>query len=112
MEQKKWITGKPSDLEILGLKVSSSIVNDVVKEIILSNENGSARISPAWEQLTVQVPAPPKTVTKYSLTGEFIGIPLRLMFDDRDEAERKVEELKEVDVTASAIITEIEVPEE
>ena len=108
MEQKKWITGKPSDLEILGLKVSSSVVNDVVKEIILSNENGSVRISPAWEQLTVQVPAPPKTITKWQLSGEIAGIAISQIFDSSYDAEQKKADLPDAELT----VTEIEVPEE
>lgn len=76
----------------------------------------SVRIDPDYNSMKVRVPAPPRLVTKYHLSGEVNKLTVSEFFDYVHEAEARKDELLRgfgnSDESESLVINKVEVPEE
>lgn len=79
---------KASDIVLDGCVVSLDQVEGSIKAVNVKDAKGNRlRVRIDSYNMSVEVPAPPETVTKYRLHGQVIGINVDKIFDEEHEAE-------------------------
>lgn len=80
-----------------------------VRAVTLKDASGYTLVIRGDYGVSVLIPAPPKMVKRYRLTGTLKGLKYEEFFDDRYSADVRSTELEEFDNKGE--ITEVEVPE-
>ena len=91
--------GKDIDFVLPGIDIEITRVDESIRVVEFSKDGKLlARISKEdYYEMQITVPAPPKMVTKYRLTGTitFLKLPFLVDFDSREEAEETLHQAKD-----------------
>lgn len=89
---------KNSDIQLPGLCADIERIDGAIKTITLSCGDKVVVIRADWSGLIVSVPAPPKMVKRWRLSGSFKGLKVDESFETMSEATARMEDL--VDIAA------------
>lgn len=104
----------PSEIKLHGIKADAEFVDGKLHSLTLTDENGSTlKIGQDYySQFLVLVPAPPEMKRVHRVTAEREDVRMQpLDFEEPDEAQRKVDELRTLGFEANVDLLEVEVVE-
>lgn len=88
---------KNSDIQLPGLCVDIERIDGSIKTITLSCGDKVVVIRGDWSGMSVAVPAPPKLVKRWRLTGALKGLTVDESFETMSAATERMEELELAD---------------
>lgn len=106
---------KKSDLVLDGVDIQMEMHDASISSIAFTDKQGHMVKVFGDYGVKVCVPAPPKTATKYRLSGKFEGlVSVSEDFDDNYSAQSRLSEFQSKSLAADCglVISEVEVPEE
>jgi len=108
-------TKKEAEVGLPGVQAAFTIIDGSLRDVRLTDASGRVVLLSCDYGLHVSVPAPPKMVKRWKLSGTFAGFPTEHLYPNKWEAERKRDAMVELlrDESAAALtIEEVEVPDD
>jgi len=104
-----------SEIVLKGVTVEIERHDSVIRAITLTDADGNVlKINHGdYSGLKVMVPTKPKQVEKFAVKGNLLGINVNEQFDDKFEAEQRVNEINrkfDTDVAVQPVMVDEDVP--
>lgn len=104
------------DLALAGIAFEIEQVDGSVQSLSMTDSDGNlVRLSLRSYSLQIEIPAPPKTVKQWQLSGTVLGLPVSLNFKNDYEAKGALEKYRNAAYDVSLVqleVAPVEVPED